>query len=133
MTAAGIEAKAPMTDPSSTARTPFEPTDRFVDRHIGPDRREIAEMLATVGYEDIESLMNAAIPGSLRYRDELRLDAPATSHGLSEAEALEAIRRMCDENQCWKSHIGMGYHGTITPAVILRNIVENPCWYTQYT
>ncbi|MEC9157429.1 MAG: aminomethyl-transferring glycine dehydrogenase [Planctomycetota bacterium] len=122
-----------MTDPSSTARTPFEPTDRFVDRHIGPDRREIAEMLATVGYEDIESLMNAAIPGSLRYRDELRLDAPATSHGLSEAEALEAIRRMCDENQCWKSHIGMGYHGTITPAVILRNIVENPCWYTQYT
>ena len=122
-----------MSDPASASTSPFEPTDRFVDRHIGPDRREIQEMLSAIGYPDLESLIDAAIPRSLRNDKELELEAPATSHGLSEPEALDVVRRMSDRNQCWRNYIGMGYHGTVTPAVILRNIIENPCWYTQYT
>jgi glycine dehydrogenase len=99
----------------------------FSDRHIGPTDAERAIMLAKIGVESVEALIDATVPDSIR-NEELVLAAP-----LSEAQALARIREIANENQVFTSLIGTGYHDTITPGVLRRNILENPAWYTAYT
>ena len=101
--------------------------DEFRTRHIGPDAADQAEMLKALGYASLEDLVDRAVPPSIRL-DELDL-APA----LSETEALERLRAYADRNDVFTSLIGLGYYDTVTPPVILRNVVENPGWYTAYT
>ena len=100
----------------------------FAHRHIGPSAGERDRMLATVGYGSLDDLTAAALPAGLAADRPLSLP-PA----LSEAEALAELRRLAAANQVRTSMIGLGYYGTITPAVIRRNVLENPAWYTAYT
>ncbi|QEE25225.1 aminomethyl-transferring glycine dehydrogenase [Rhodanobacter glycinis] len=100
----------------------------FIDRHIGPDDAEIARMLHIVGHDSLEALTDAIVPGKIKSPAPLAL-APA----MTEVDALAKIRAIADKNQVFKSFIGQGYYGTHTPNVILRNILENPAWYTAYT
>ncbi len=100
----------------------------FVRRHVGPGDDEIREMLDALGYETLDQLIDTAIPATIRTRT--ALDIPP---GVTEHEALEELRVMAARNRVLRSYIGMGYHGTVTPSVILRKVVENPGWYTAYT
>src|SRR5580765_1053928 len=100
----------------------------FADRHIGPSASEQAAMLAELGYESLEALVDAAVPDAIREREPLAL-----GEGVSETEALAQLRDMGGRNEVFTSLIGLGYHDTITPPVILRNVLENPAWYTAYT
>ncbi len=100
----------------------------FIERHIGPNDAEIAQMLRTVGHASLEALTEAIVPGRIKSTAPLALPAAIT-----EVEALAKIRAIADKNQVFKSFIGQGYYGTHTPNVILRNILENPAWYTAYT
>ncbi len=100
----------------------------FVRRHIGPSPRDVAAMLETVGAKSLEALMSETLPGSIRQKTPLDLGA-----ALSETEALAHMRELAGQNQTFTSLIGQGYSGTILPAVIQRNILENPAWYTAYT
>ncbi|PJE97836.1 glycine dehydrogenase (aminomethyl-transferring) [Streptomyces carminius] len=102
--------------------TPFE------ERHIGPDAGERAKMLAQVGYGSLDELTAAAVPGVIRSTE--ALDLPAAR---GEAEVLAELRSLAARNQVLHSMIGLGYHGTFTPPVIMRNVLENPAWYTAYT
>jgi len=108
--------------------TSLRSSDRFVDRHIGPREHDIAEMLALLGHTSLDALTSAAVPAAIRLQDGLKI-----GEGLSEQDALATMTALCAENAQYKSYIGMGYHDTVTPAVLLRNILENPGWYTQYT
>src|SRR4051794_2190516 len=100
----------------------------FVDRHIGPDEGAIAEMLKVVGFESLDALMDAAVPGRIRAGDALDLPVPAT-----EARAGAELRALASQNNPATAMIGLGYHGTVTPGVIRRNVLEDPSWYTAYT
>src|SRR3954471_17992851 len=100
----------------------------FVDRHIGPDEGAITEMLKVVGFESLDALMDAAVPGRIRAGDALDLPMPAT-----EAQAGAELRALGSRNNPATAMIGLGYHGTVTPGVIRRNVLENPSWYTAYT
>ena len=101
------------------------PLDTFARRHNSPDA---AAMLATLGYESLDALVNAAVPSQIRLAKPLDLPAP-----LSENAALAELRTIANQNQIFRSFIGQGYYGTYTPGVIQRNILENPSWYTAYT
>jgi glycine dehydrogenase len=101
--------------------------DRFAARHIGPSDADVAKMLAAIGYASLDDLVGAAVPDSIKVFDGLELDP------LSEAEVLAALRELADQNEVLVSMIGLGYHDTITPPVLRRNILENPAWYTAYT
>ncbi|HEY2814835.1 MAG TPA: aminomethyl-transferring glycine dehydrogenase [Acidimicrobiales bacterium] len=101
--------------------------DVFADRHIGPSEADIAKMLAAVGYASLDDLVGVAVPDGIKAFDGLELDA------LTEAEVLAALRELADHNEVLVSMIGLGYHDTITPPVLRRNILENPAWYTAYT
>jgi glycine dehydrogenase len=103
-------------------------TDTFVPRHIGPDPDAQATMLAALGYETLDALVDAAVPNGIREHTELALAAPTT-----ETDALAQLRALASRNEVFTSLIGLGYHDTITPPVILRNVLENPAWYTAYT
>ncbi len=100
----------------------------FVDRHIGPDAGQQADMFRVLGFESLDELTDAAVPPAIRSSEPL--DLPKA---LSEPETLSALRALADQNEVFTSLIGMGYSGTITPGVILRNVLENPAWYTAYT
>ncbi|GAB3743433.1 aminomethyl-transferring glycine dehydrogenase [Lysobacter olei] len=100
----------------------------FIERHIGPNDAEIATMLSVVGHDSLEALTDAIVPGSIKSANPLDLPSAVT-----EVEALAKIRAVADKNQVFRSFIGQGYYGTHTPNVILRNILENPAWYTAYT
>ncbi|HEU4774074.1 MAG TPA: aminomethyl-transferring glycine dehydrogenase [Lysobacter sp.] len=113
------------TSPSLRA---LEHHDAFVERHIGPNDAEVAQMLRVVGHESLESFTDAIVPESIRTHDPLTLPEAVT-----EVDALAQIREIADRNQVFRSFIGQGYYGTHTPNVILRNILENPGWYTAYT
>ncbi|WP_018784296.1 aminomethyl-transferring glycine dehydrogenase [Micromonospora sp. CNB394] len=102
--------------------------EQFADRHIGPGRDDERRMLGTVGYDSVDELMDAAIPEVIRWHGTLDLPAPA-----SEREAIAELRALACRNTVAVSMIGLGYHGTHTPAVIRRNVLENPAWYTAYT
>ena len=106
----------------------LEQHDAFIARHIGPDDAEIASMLETVGYDSLDALVDAIVPAGIRQKNPLAL-APA----MTETDALAKIRAIADKNTVFRSFIGQGYYGTHTPNVILRNILENPAWYTAYT
>src|SRR5450755_2535341 len=106
----------------------WKPTEHFVDRHIGPDAAERGAMLQALGLGSMEALVEATVPASIRLRRALDLPAP-----LGEAALLEELGQLASRNQVFKSFIGMGYSGCITPAVVLRNVLENPGWYTAYT
>jgi glycine dehydrogenase len=102
--------------------------ERFGSRHIGPRDHEIQEMLATLGVAELDELMDQTVPESIRL--DRALDLPAAS---SEHRLLAQLQEIGSRNRIFRSYIGMGYHDTIVPGVILRNILENPGWYTQYT
>ena len=106
----------------------LEQHDAFVGRHIGPNDAEIETMLATVGHASLEALTDAIVPASIKSPAPLALP-----DSLTEEEALAKIRALALKNQVFRNFIGQGYHGTHTPKVILRNILENPAWYTAYT
>jgi glycine dehydrogenase len=101
---------------------------RFAQRHIGPNAKEIQTMLEALGLNSLEALADKAVPASIRLKTPLKL-APAAS----ESQALGMLRAIANQNQVFRSYIGLGYSGCITPPVIQRNILENPGWYTQYT
>ncbi|BCR22833.1 aminomethyl-transferring glycine dehydrogenase [Aquipseudomonas alcaligenes] len=102
--------------------------DAFLRRHLGPDAREEQAMLDALGLSSREELIVQTVPPAIRLNREL--DLPAA---LDEQGALAKLKGYAEQNQLWTSLIGMGYHGTITPTVILRNLLENPGWYTAYT
>ena len=106
----------------------LEDHDAFVARHIGPSAGDQAHMLGVLGYDDLEALTDAVVPASIRWDKPLEL-APART----EAEALAELRALADRNEVLTSLIGCGYANTITPPVILRNVLEDPAWYTAYT
>ena len=105
----------------------FEP-EPFQSRHIGPDKAEAEEMLKIIGASSLEALMDEAIPARIRLPK--RLDLP---DGQPEHQFLRELRGIAARNQLFKSYIGLGYYGCFTPSVILRNVLENPGWYTPYT
>ena len=106
----------------------IEMRDDFASRHIGPAPRDIEAMLRTIGVSSVDELLDRAVPASIRD------DAPpALDPALTEREAVEALRAMAERNRPLVSMIGMGYYGTVTPAVVLRNVLESPGWYTAYT
>jgi glycine dehydrogenase len=100
----------------------------FASRHIGPDTGALAKMLAQVGYGSLDELTAAAVPEAIKSTEALALPPART-----EAEALAELRALADRNQVLTSMIGLGYYGTFTPPVILRNVMESPAWYTAYT
>jgi len=104
------------------------PTDTFLRRHLGPSQTELTAMLEAVGYDSLDALADAAVPEQIRMDGELSLGGARGEH-----EFLAEFKRLAERNEVWRSYIGLGYHGTIVPGVIQRNILENPGWYTQYT
>ncbi|WP_018656227.1 aminomethyl-transferring glycine dehydrogenase [Actinomadura flavalba] len=108
--------------------SPQQPRAAFADRHIGPAAGDLHRMLAAIGYSGAEALLDAAVPAAIRTGRPLDLP-PA----LSEPAALERLAEIAARNTVLTSMIGLGYHGTTTPGVILRNVLENPGWYTAYT
>src|SRR5438477_2880637 len=112
----------------SAHRKPAEAATTFVRRHVGASPRDVTAMLEVVGAKSLGELMGETLPGSIRQKTPL--DLPAA---LSETEALAHMRGLASRNQVFTSLIGQGYSGTILPAVIRRNVLENPAWYTAYT
>ena len=103
-------------------------TDKFASRHLGPKEEEITKMLNTLEVDSVEELLSQTLP------EDIRLDQPLSlPEGVSEYRFLNQLRALSDENKLFETYIGLGYHPTITPAVIQRNILENPGWYTAYT
>ncbi|MEK9608381.1 MAG: aminomethyl-transferring glycine dehydrogenase, partial [Flavobacteriaceae bacterium] len=103
-------------------------TDKFASRHLGPKEEEITKMLNTLEVDSVEELLSQTLP------EHIRLDQPLSlPEGVSEYRFLNQLRALSDENKLFETYIGLGYHPTITPAVIQRNILENPGWYTAYT
>jgi glycine dehydrogenase len=113
---------------STTSLRDLEHHAAFLERHIGPNDAEVAHMLAVIGYDSLDAMTDAIVPGGIKSTQPLALPAPVT-----EVEALAKIRTIADRNQVFRSFIGQGYYGTHVPNVILRNILENPAWYTAYT
>ena len=102
--------------------------DRFVTRHIGPRGIEVAEMLESVGVSSMEELLEQTVPSNIRLQQPLKM-----KEGLSERKYFRRILELASKNKVFNTYIGMGYYDTITPAVVLRNVLENPVWYTSYT
>ncbi|MGI9470218.1 MAG: glycine dehydrogenase (aminomethyl-transferring), partial [Rubripirellula sp.] len=116
---------------NQTARTSqslLDYADGFAGRHIGPSDADAQQMLATLGFDSLEAMSDAAIPADIRLDHELDIPAPR-----GENEFLRGLKAIASKNKVYRSCIGMGYMGTVTPPVILRNVLENPGWYTQYT
>src|SRR6476661_10504829 len=102
--------------------------ESFVPRHVGPDERDVAEMLKLLGFSSLDALIDATVPQKIRFRDGLNIPK-----GLTELEVLTYFRALAAKNHVFRSFIGMGYSDTVTPPVIQRNILENTGWYTAYT
>ena len=103
-------------------------TDVFANRHLGPREADQAAMLTALGYASLDALANAAVPQAIRMQGDLQLPAAVSEH-----EALREIAGLAAQNVVARAYLGLGYTDTVTPPVILRNILENPGWYTQYT
>ena len=112
----------------STTLENLPPTDRFAARHIGPRPADLPAMLDALGYSSLDDLIDAVVPANIRMKQPL--DLPAEQ---SEEDVLATLRKLATANDVFRSYIGMGYYGCFTPPVILRNILENPGWYTAYT
>ncbi len=102
--------------------------DKFTQRHMGPREEEIPSMLEVIGVNSLDELINQTVPLNIRPEQEMNLP-----EGMSEYEYFQYIRTIAAKNKLYKTYIGLGYYNTITPAVIQRNILENPSWYTSYT
>jgi glycine dehydrogenase len=102
--------------------------DKFVSRHIGPREDDIQEMLKVIGVQSLDELIDQTVPANIRLEKPLNLP-----DGLTEREYFRKILKLAQKNKVFNTYIGMGWYDTITPAVILRNILENPVWYTSYT
>ena len=100
----------------------------FIYRHIGPSEKEQQKMLEAVGYKTLKNLMDNTVPEKILLKEELKIDEP-----LSENDALKKLKSISKQNEIFRNFIGMGYYNSFTPNVILRNILENPGWYTSYT
>ena len=100
----------------------------FIKRHIGPSKKDEKDMLGQLGYQNINELISQTVPEKILFKGELNIGEPN-----SEYEALRKLKGISRKNQIYSNFIGMGYYGTYTPYVILRNILENPGWYTSYT
>jgi len=111
-----------------TKTSPLDPSDTFLHRHIGPNEREVSDMLEALGYQSLDDLVSDTIPPAILMEGSLEIGPPRGEH-----ELLVELREMASANQVQRSLIGMGYYESITPPVIQRNILENPGWYTQYT
>ncbi len=107
---------------------PVDPVSSFAQRHIGPTPHEQATMLSVLGVGSLDELVDQVVPAGIRHGRPLSLPDP-----LSETQALAKLRALAGQNQIFRSYIGQGYYGTFTPAVIQRNVLENPAWYTAYT
>jgi len=114
-----------------TSLTQLEARDAFIARHIGPDATEQQEMLSVLGYASRAALIDAIVPANIRNQAALPLGA--YTQPMPENEALNKLKKIASKNKVLKSLIGQGYYNTLTPNVILRNIFENPAWYTAYT
>jgi len=106
----------------------FSHPDEFVRRHIGPNATETSAMLARLGHQSLDQLIDAAVPKKIRLGKKLSLPAARSEH-----DALDELKKIAGENKVFRSFIGQGYYDTITPPVIQRSVLENPGWYTQYT
>ncbi len=102
--------------------------EQFLERHIGPRAEDVEEMLKVIGVKSVDELIGQTVPESIRLKEPLDLPAP-----LSEDEFLTRIKAVAGKNKLYRTFIGQGYYDTIAPAVIVRNILENPAWYTSYT
>jgi len=112
-------------------RVAFEQLEQhadFIERHIGPSDADQQTMLAELGFDSMEAFIGKVIPEAILSHQPLALE-----NAQSEPEVLDALRRIASQNKVFKSFIGMGYYNTHTPTVILRNLLENPAWYTAYT
>ena len=98
----------------------------FIQRHIGPNEADTTTMLAAIGVKSLEELIEKTVPASIRLTKPMNIP-----EGLTEFEMLQSLQAIGSKNIVAKNYIGQGYYGTITPSVILRNIFENPGWYTQ--
>src|SRR5436190_24253940 len=105
-----------------------EQQKEFTGKHIGPDEKETLQMLETIGTDNLEDLINSTVPPAIRMKKTLNLPA-----AISESDYLQHIKEISLKNKIFNNYIGQGYYDTITPSVILRNVFENPGWYTQYT
>lgn len=108
----------------------YEQYASFERRHIGPTSSQEDEMLKALGYKDMHSFISDVVPSNIAMSKKLSDSLPSP---LTEVEAIEALRTMANKNKVFSSLIGCGYYGTITPPVVLRNVLENPAWYTAYT
>ncbi len=106
----------------------IDATDWFAPRHIGPSPDERERMLETIGVASLDDLIDAAIPSSIRLQAPLNLPPPESEH-----QYLRRLAHLAHRNTPFRSYIGLGYHDTITPSVVLRLVMENPGWYTPYT
>jgi glycine dehydrogenase len=102
----------------------------FVDRHIGPTHANELAMLEQLGFNSLDTFISAVVPSAIAMKEPLEKHLPSA---VTEVEAIKLLRQMASENEVFTSLIGTGYYGTVTPAVIKRNVLENPAWYTAYT
>ncbi|MBC7772206.1 MAG: hypothetical protein H7210_06915, partial [Pyrinomonadaceae bacterium] len=119
--------------PAGRETTGLHPSDTFSRRHIGPRETEIAEMLSLLGCKTLEEFTGQTVPQGIRLTEPMTIQGGPQDREMGEQECLTLLRTYASQNRVNKSYIGMGYYDTITPGVILRNIMENPGWYTQYT
>lgn len=108
------------------------PLDTFTRRHVGPNSADVADMLSTLGLDSLDALVDKTIPAKIRLDGELNEQA-CLGNDRGEREAIEDLRSVAQQNEVLKTYIGAGYHGTVMPPVIQRNVLENPGWYTAYT
>ena len=123
-----MSAAAPVSAPTTAGLAGLDHPDRFVRRHIGPGAEDQAAMLTVLGHATLDGLIAEAVPAALRRAKPMALPA-----AVDEPTALAKLRVLADQNQVFRSYLGQGYHDCVVPAVIQRNILENPGWYTQYT
>src|ERR1700739_1109848 len=102
--------------------------DIFVNRHNGPRENEVKEMLAKIGVSSVDELIDQTVPEKIRLKKPLKVGA-----AMSEFQYTKHLRALAKKNKVFRNYIGLGYYGTIVPAVVQRNVLENPGWYTAYT
>jgi glycine dehydrogenase len=103
-------------------------SNEFLDRHIGPSQADVDTMLSSIGCASVEEVVAKTVPKSILFGNRMEVD-----EGLSERDTLALATKLAGQNQLFTNFIGQGYYGTLMPAVIQRNILENPGWYTAYT
>ena len=103
-------------------------SEEFINRHIGPSKEDQLKMLDYIGNNSLKQLIKDTVPENILLKNELNM-----AHSLSESEALKKLKLIAQKNQTYRNFIGMGYYNCFTPHVILRNLLENPGWYTSYT